>query len=136
MKDLDTTIEAYDIHFDRIRDCEDCPYNDIDDCINEITYDLYKHAKILKGENRKLKERNKCLSNRGIDFSIEGIGQITNGKFTVLCITALLSVLDEYSDDERDYFVDRIDKILSKYSFNDFVEMYSIFDKNDDTIKN
>ena len=85
-------------------------------------------------------------TDKGSDFSIEGIGQITNGKFTVLCITALLSVLDEYSDDERDYFVDRIDKILSKYSFSDFAEMYSlydalglfnIFDKNDDdTIKN
>lgn len=84
-------------------------------------------------------------TDRGIDFSIEGIGQITNGKFTVLCITALLSVLDEYSDDDRDYFVDRINKILSKYSFSDFAEMYSlydalglfnIFDKNDDTIKN
>ena len=62
MKYLDTTLEAYDIHFDRIRDCEDCPYNDIDDCINEITYDLYKHAKRLKEENRNLKERNKHLS--------------------------------------------------------------------------
>jgi hypothetical protein len=62
MKDLDTTLEAYDIHFDRNRDCEDCPYKYIDDCINEITYDLYKHAKRLKEENKKLKERNKCLS--------------------------------------------------------------------------
>ena len=62
MKYLDTTLEAYDIHFERNRDCEDCPYNDIDDCINEITYDLYEHAKILKDENKKLKERNKCLS--------------------------------------------------------------------------
>lgn len=85
-------------------------------------------------------------NDRGIDFSIEGIGQITNGKFVVLCITALLSVLDEYSDDERDFFVSGINKLLSKYSFKDFAEMYSlydalglfnIFDKNDDdTIKN
>lgn len=85
-------------------------------------------------------------TDRGIDFSIEGIGQITNGKFVVLCITALLSVLDEYSDDERDFFVNGINKLLSKYSFSDFAEMYSlydalglfnIFDKNDDdTIKN
>jgi hypothetical protein len=85
-------------------------------------------------------------TDRGIDFSIEGIGQITNGKFTVLCITALLSVLDEYSDGDRDYFVDRINKILSKYSCSDFAEMYSlydalgllnVFDKNDDdTTKN
>jgi hypothetical protein len=54
-------------------------------------------------------------------------------------------VLDEYRDDDRDYFVDRINKILSKYSCSDFAEMYSlydalgllnIFDKNDDdTIK-
>lgn len=61
MKDLDTTLEAYDIHFDRNRDCEDCPYNDIDDCINEITYDLHKHAKRLKEENEELKEENKVL---------------------------------------------------------------------------
>lgn len=54
MKYLDTTLEAYDIHFDRNRGCEDCPYNDIDDCINEITYDLYKRAKRLKEENDRL----------------------------------------------------------------------------------
>ena len=85
-------------------------------------------------------------TDKGSDFSIEGIGQITNGKFTVLCITALLSVLDEYSDDDRDYFVDRINKILSKYSFSDFAEMYSLYDalglfnifnkNDDDAVKN
>lgn len=85
-------------------------------------------------------------TDKGCDFSIEGIGQITNGKFVVLCITALLSVLDEYSDDERDYFIDRIDKILSKYSFSDFAEMYSLYDalglfnifnkNDDDAVKN
>ena len=85
-------------------------------------------------------------TDRGIDFSIEGIGEITNGKFVVLCITALLSVLDEYSDDEKDFIVHSINKIISKYSFNDFTNMYCFadalglynnFNKNDDdTIKN
>ena len=109
----------------------------------------------FSGDAKQMEESNKKVTgftikqietDKGSDFSIEGIGQITNGKFTVLCITALLSVLDEYSDDDRDYFVDRINRILSKYSFSDFAEMYSlydalglfnIFDKNDDdTIKN
>lgn len=109
----------------------------------------------FSGDANNMEESNKKVTgftikqietDRGIDFSIEGIGQITNGKFTVLCITALLSVLDEYSDDDRDYFVDRINKILSKYSFSDFAEMYSLYDllglfnifykNDDDTIKN
>lgn len=79
MKDLDTTLEAYDIHFDRNRDCEDCPYKYIDDCINEITYDLYKHAKRLKEENKKLKERNKRLGkliNETVNLCNDLINQI------------------------------------------------------------
>ena len=109
----------------------------------------------FSGDAKQMEESNKKVTgftikqietDKGSDFSIEGIGQITNGKFTVLCITALLSVLDEYSDDDRDYFVDRINKILSKYSFSDFAEMYSLYDalglfnifnkNDDDTIKN
>lgn len=79
----------------------------------------------------------------GIDFSIEGIGQITNGKFMVLSIVALLSVLDSYSDDERDFLVHGINKILSDYDLNDFAELYCFADAlglfnddNDDEIQN
>ena len=109
----------------------------------------------FSGDAKQMEESNKKVTgftikqietDKGSDFSIEGIGQITNGKFTVLCITALLSVLDEYSDDDRDYFVDRINKILSKYSFSDFAEMYSLYDalglfnifnkNDDDAVKN
>ena len=65
----------------------------------------------------------------GIDFSIEGIGQITNGKFMVLSIVALLSVLDSYSDDdERDFLLHGINKLLSDYSLDDFAELYCFAD--------
>ena len=109
----------------------------------------------FSGDAKQMVESNKKVTgftikqidtDRGIDFSIEGIGQITNGKFVVLCITALLSVLDEYSDDEKDFILNGINKSLSSYSFNEFTKMYCFadelgllknFDKNDnDTIKN
>ncbi len=63
----------------------------------------------FSGDAKQMEESNEKVTgftikqidtDRGIDFSIEGIGQITNGKFVVLCITALLSVLDEYSEDQ------------------------------------
>lgn len=109
----------------------------------------------FSGDAKQMEESNEKVTgftikqidtDRGIDFSIEGIGQITNGKFVVLCIVALLSVLDEYSDDEKDFILHGINKSLSSYSFNEFTKMYCFADalglfnslnkNDDDTIKN
>ena len=57
MKSLDEVLKAYDIHHNKDKDCEHCPYNELTACIYSMNKDLYKYVILLKEENKKLIEQ-------------------------------------------------------------------------------
>ena len=66
MKDLETVLKSYKIHFDHSVDCRGCAYRNIEGrCIQTLNNDIYESLKALKEENENLKEhiREEVLEN-------------------------------------------------------------------------
>lgn len=60
MRKLEEVLK--DLVADSNSKCYECSYYDYDDCSKRLVNDLLANVEELKEENKKLKERNKCLS--------------------------------------------------------------------------
>ena len=77
MRNLEEVLK--DLVADSRSKCNECSYYDYDDCGKELVNDLLASAEELIEENKKLKERNKCLSkliNETVNLCSDLISQI------------------------------------------------------------